>query len=293
MKPNTSRMYGVPVLVTGTILVVMLAAPSAQRGRRGGADANQGVPTATNTILEHPDVYYGKQVTISAGVAQVLSKTAFLIDQWKAVGPQEVAPIGKPILVIAPYLTASLSQKSYLMVRGELVKLDPAAIARVAADYKLDLAPEIGAHYQGLPVLVATSVINSTSVELARKPLPPPSPEEVSLDAAMKTIAPAFAALRTAVQDSKADVITENVAKLKPAFIRAETVWDDLGVSSAAELAREAQARTASIEGAAAVGNWDAVKASAGALNQLCTNCHGVYRERLEDGSFRIKPGLF
>jgi hypothetical protein len=295
MNPNTARarIHGAPVLVAGTILMVMLATPSAQRGRNRGADVNQGIPVATNAILQNPDAYYGKLVTISAGVEQALSKTVFLVDQRKAVGGSEVQAIGKPILVIAPYLTSLLDHKDYVLIRGEVVKLDPAAIARVAADYKLDLPSEVAAKYQGQPVLLTTSVINSTYTELARKPLPPPSAAEVSLDTAMKTIAPAFAALRTAVQESKADAITENVAKLKPAFTQAETIWDDLGVSSAAELARDAQAHSTSIQGAAAAGNWEAVKTSAVALNQLCTNCHGTYREREEDGTFRIKPGSF
>jgi hypothetical protein len=294
MSLNTARIYGVPVLVAGTILMVMFATPSAQRGRnRGGADVNQGMPVATNTILQNPEAYYGKLVTISAGVEEALSKTVFLVDQWKALGTGEVKAIGKPILVIAPYLTSLLDHRSYVLIRGEIVKLDPAAIARVAVDYKLDLPSEVAAKYQGQPVLLTTSVINSTYTELARKPLPPPSAAEVSLDTAMKTISPAFAALRTAVQESKANVITENVAKLKPAFTQAETIWDDLGLSPAAELSREAQEHAVSIERAAAAGNWDAVKTSAGALNQLCTNCHGTYREREEDGTFRIKPGSF
>jgi cytochrome c556 len=293
MKLKGSRTFTLPLALAGATLIAMSALPSAQRGRGGGGAAANGLPVATNTILEHPEEYYGKQVTISAGVEQVLSKTAFLIDQWKAVGPSEVKSIGKPILVIAPYLSASLTQRNYLMVRGQLVKFDPATMTQVAADYKLDLAPELRARYQGQPVLVATSVINSTYAELARKLIPPPSAAEVSLDAAMKAIAPAFAAMRTAAQDSKAADVTENVAKLTPAFTQAETIWDDLGLSPAAELAREARDDAASIERAAAAGNWDAVKTSAGALNQLCTTCHGTYREREEDGTFRIKPGLF
>ena len=166
-------------------------------------------------------------------------------------------------------------------------------MARVAADYTLDLARDVAAKYQGQPVLVATSVVNSTSVEIARKPLPPPSAEELSLSAAMKAINPAFAALRTAVEESKADGIAQSAAKLKPAFTQAEAIWDDLGQSAAAEWAREAQAHSTSIEGAAAAGNWEAVKTSAAALNQLCQTCHGAYRERLEDGTFRIKAGSF
>jgi hypothetical protein len=293
MTPHTSRIYVVPAAVAATMLCVMFAAPGAQRGRRAGGDANAGVPIATNTILENPDAYFGKAVTITAGVEQMLSKTAFLVDQRKAIGATEVKPIGKPILVIAPYLTATLDQKNYLLMRGEIVKFDPAAMVRIAADYKLDLAFEVAAKYQGQPVLVATSVINSTYAELARKPIPPPGAEELALMAAMKTINPAFAALRTAIQDSKADAVTQNVATLKPAFTQAETVWDDLGQSAPADWARDALAHTAAIEGAAAAGNWEAVKNSALALNQVCQTCHGVYRERLEDGTFRIKPGSF
>jgi cytochrome c556 len=293
VTPNTFRTYGAPVAIAGTILLVMCAAPDAQRGRRGGADANAGVPIATNTILDHPDAYYGRMVTISAGVEQILSKTAFLIDQRQAVGASEVKAIGKPILVIAPYLRSPLEQKRYLLLRGEIVRLDPAAIAHVAAEYTLDLAPEVATRFRGQPVLLATSVIDSTYAELGRKPLPPPSAEEVSLGAAMKTIGPAFAAVRIAAEDRKADVVAENAAKLKPSFTQAETSWDDLGQSAPAEWAREALAHSVSIEAAAAAGNWDAVKASAAALNQLCQNCHGIYRERQEDGTFRIKPGSF
>jgi hypothetical protein len=299
-RPSISR--GVHVLwdikggtpwLAGALLVAMIAAPSAQRGRRGGADANTGLPIATNTILQNPDAYYGKPVTISAAVDQMLSKTTFLIDQRRAAGAAEVKAIGKPILVIAPYLTSRLEQNNYLLIRGEIIKFDPLAIAKVAADYTLDLALDTVAKYQGQPVLVATSVVNSKYAELARKPLPPPSAEEVSLSVAMKGINPVFAALRAAVEESKAEGVAENAAKLKPAFTQAETIWDDLGQSAAAEWAREARAHSEAMEGAAAAGNWDAVKTSAGALNQLCQTCHGAYRERLEDGTFRIKAGSF
>lgn len=293
MTPKPSRIYGAPMVVAGAMVLVMFAAPSAQRGRRGGADANAGAPVATNTILENPDAYFGKPVTITAGVEQMLSKTAFLVDQRRANGASGVKAIGSPILVIAPYLTAALDRKNYLLMRGEIVKLDPAAMVRLAADYKLDLAFEVAAKYQGQPVLVATSVVNSTYAELARKPYPPPGAEELKLVAAMKTINPAFAALRAAVQESKPAGVTENLAALKPAFTQAETIWDDLGQSAAADWVRDAIAHSASIERAAATGNWEAAKASAGALNTVCQNCHGVYRDRLDDGTFRIRAGSF
>jgi len=52
------------------------------------------------------------------------------------------------------------------------------------------------------------------------------TPEEVALSKAMKVISPASAALRTAAQQSKPDVIATNVAALAPAFAQAETIWD-------------------------------------------------------------------
>ena len=171
---------GVCLVAAGTILTMTMAAPSAQRRRAD--NASEGMPVATNVIVQNPDAYYGKLVTVSAGVDQILSKTAFVIDQRKAVGATEVKAIGTPILVIAPYLTGPLDQKTYLLVRGQIVKFDPAAVARVEPAYRIDFAPEVGAKFQGQPVLVATSVVNAAFTELAKKPLPPPGPEEVVVE---------------------------------------------------------------------------------------------------------------
>ena len=172
MKPNISRTYGALVVVVGMMLIVMTALPGAQRRRRPGPEA--GLPIATNAILQNPEAYYGKTVTMSAGVEQILSKTAFVIDQRRAVGAKEASAIGKPILVIAPYLTGALDQKQYLLMRGQIVKFDTEAIAKLSAEYNLDLVADLGVKYEGQPVLVAMSVINSRYVELAGKP-PEPS----------------------------------------------------------------------------------------------------------------------
>ena len=173
MRTSCVRNYGVSLVVAGTMLIVTMAAPRAQRGAN---NASFGTPVATNTVLANPDAYYGKAISMSAGVEQILSKTAFLIDQRRVVSASETTALGAPILVIAPYLTGPLAARTYLLIRGEIVKFDPAAIAGVAAGYTIDLAPEVGAKYAGQPVLVATSVIDSTYAERGRKPLVPPSP---------------------------------------------------------------------------------------------------------------------
>jgi cytochrome c556 len=282
------------VAVAGLLCVVLSAGVSAQRGRRGGGgNANAGLPVATNAILRNPTAYYGKQITVSAGVDRMLTKTAFLVDQWKMTGPKEVRPIGMPVLVIAPYLTNALDQRNYLIVRGELLRFDTAALARVASEYKLDLGPELWEEFQGQPILLAASVLNSTYTELSKKPILPPTANELALSEAMKTINPAFAALKTAVEGSNAGDVARNVAQLKPAFSRTEKIWDDVGQSSAGQWARDAQEFIGSIEHDAAGGDWDHVKFAAGKLNALCGSCHTTFRDRADDGTFRMKAGTF
>jgi hypothetical protein len=281
------------VTVVGILCVVLSAGLSAQRGRRGGGNANAGLPVATNAILRNPTAYYGKQITVSAGVDRMLTKTAFLVDQWKMTGPKEVQPIGQPVLVIAPYLTNALDHRNYLIVRGELLKFDTAALARVASEYRVDLGPELWEKFQGQPLLLAASVLNSTYTELSKKPVLPPTANELALSEAMKAINPAFAALKAAVDGVNAGDVARNAAQLKPAFAQTEKIWDDVGQSSAGQWARDAQDFVASIEHDAAKGDWDHVKFAAGKLNALCGSCHAAFRDRADDGTFRMKAGAF
>ena len=288
MTSTRSSAIGISLVASAAIVFVLTAGVDAQR-RRGNDNSTFGAPVATNTIVDAPDQYFGKVVTITAGVERMTSKTTFLMDQQKVAGPKEVKAVGKPILVIAPYLTSSLDQKKYFLVRGQVVKFEPSAVAKLAPGYVLDLLQDVGAKYMGQPVLVASSVLNSTYVELAKKPIPPPTQTDVALTAAMKTISPAFNALRTAAQDSKADIVKTNLAEIGPAFAQAESVLGSLRHAAVAH-ARDARTQVASIETALAAGNWDAVKSSAAALNQTCQSCHTAFRERQDDGTYRIKP---
>ena len=44
---------------------------------------SRGDPVATNVILQNPEAFYGKLITVSAGVEERLSMTAFVVDQPK------------------------------------------------------------------------------------------------------------------------------------------------------------------------------------------------------------------
>ena len=157
------------IAAVGVLGVALSVAASAQK-----TDAVVGVPVTTNAILQNADAYYGTVVTISAGVEAVLSKTAFVVDQRRAVRANEVKALGKPVLVIAPSLQGTVMPNKYVIVRGEIVKFAEESLVKAAAGYTLDLGPDVVQKYRGQPVLVADSVIDSMYAELA-KPTPPPS----------------------------------------------------------------------------------------------------------------------
>jgi hypothetical protein len=287
---NAARMNCAIALTSIAMLTVALAKPGAQRGGRGGGgNANEGVPVATETILAHPDLYYGRPVTVSAGVEQMLTTTAFVVDQRKATGEKGVTAIGKPILVLAPYLTTPLDQQNYILIHGSVVNFDAALIAKIATDYKLTLPGEIRAKYAGEPVLLATSIRTSTFAEVAKKPIPAPTPQELTADAVMKVIGPASTALQAAVQASTLDVVIENATKLQAAFAQTAPVWTDLHQRSAALWAEEAREDAVAVQSAAAAGDLEKVKKTAATLGLTCGTCHSMFREREDDGTYRIK----
>ena len=264
-------------------------------GERGAPPAGQPaappakplIPVATNTVNTNPDAYYGQGVTITAAVDQVLSKSAFAVDQRRVAGAP--AP-SKPtdVLVLVPNLQSPVDPKSYVTVMGELVKFDPAEVAKKAKDYKIDLPPDAIAKYTGRPALIATSVITDKFVDLAKRLPPPMTAEEETLSKVMKPLPPALAALRTAVDGSKTEDANKNAAVLKQGFTDIEAFWKPKK-PDATQWAHDARVKVEGIQAAITAGKWDEAKAAVPAVQQACGTCHNAYRERFDDGSFRIK----
>jgi len=70
-------------------------------------------------------------VTITAAVDRILSKSAFSVDQ-RRVGGVAAPPKPTDVLVLVPTLQSPVDLKSYVTVMGELVRFDPAEIAKKA-----------------------------------------------------------------------------------------------------------------------------------------------------------------
>ena len=254
----------------------------AAQGPPPNAPAKPLVPVAASTLIADPSPYFGQVVTIYAPVEQRLSAAAFSLDQDKT------KPSERDLLVLTRTLHGAVEPNAYVTVVGEVVAFDP---AKIPADYLLDLPTDAIAKHRGRAAVLATSVITAAVVDLAKRPPAPMTPEEEAYDKIMKRVGPAFNALRQGVTASNADAIKQQIATLKPAFADAEAFWKKRGAADALQWSQEAIKHAAALEAASAAAKWDDVKAATSSLMETCQNCHGKYRERLDDGSFRIRSG--
>jgi cytochrome c556 len=221
-------------------------------------------------------------------VQSVLSKSAFSVAQ-KSFGDAAKTKGSPDVLILAPKLQAPVTANAYLTVFGEVVKFDPAEIAKKAKDYTLDLPADVIEKYRGKPALIASAVINEAFLDLTWRMPPPATPDEDALSKLMKKVQPAFGALRGSIDGSNVDVTRQNAAVLKQAFTEIEAIWKSRGKTEPMQWAADARKNAEAIETAAATGKWDAAKTAAGPLGQSCGQCHTAYRERFDDGSYRIK----
>ena len=300
-------------LAVAFVVSVAVAGAQAQRGQRGappdGAQGGRGgrggegapaakpyVPTSAASLARNPDALIGENVTMTASVEQILSKSAFLIVQHQATGAtvSPKAPSGtgnapRDVLVLAPILNAPVEQDKYVTVGGEVMRFDPAQIAKKVKNYQLDLTPDVAEKYKGRPVVIAKVVVNGSMVDLAMRLPPPYTADEKALDDTMKKVGPASAALRTSVDASKMENTADNIATLKKAFTDTETFWKSKSVADAAKKALDARVLVESIDREISSGAWDDAKKNVAQLTQACGGCHTPYRERFDDGSFRAK----
>jgi uncharacterized protein YdeI (BOF family) len=276
--------------MAGAVMVVAVSALAASIGIRAqqpqapaGPAARPMVPMAASSIVLNPDAHYGENVSLTGAVEQALTKTTFSVDQDKTKST------GKELLIIAPWLNATVTPNTYITVVGEVVKFDPAEIAKKVKDYTLDLPADLVAKYTGKPAVIATSVITAELAEIGKRLPPPLTPAEEAFDKVMKSVSAANTALRKGIDDSSLELTKQQTTILKKNFMEAQLFFKNRGTADATGWAQDAYKYVDAIETAAVAGKWEDVKTSATSLAGMCSTCHAQHRERLDDGTYRIK----
>ncbi|HYN09313.1 MAG TPA: hypothetical protein VES67_18160 [Vicinamibacterales bacterium] len=288
-RPREPR-QSMAVAVAGAALAAALVASIGARAQQAPAQApamppaaRPLVPMAAASIALAPDSHYGENVALTGAVDQSLSKTAFSVDQ------DRTKSTGKDVLIIAPYLNAAVTLNTYVTVVGEVIKFDPAEVAKKVKDYTLDLPPDVVAKYTGRPAVIATSVITAELAEIGKRLPPPLTAAEEAYDKVMKSVSGANTALRKGIEESSAELTKQQAAILKKGFMEAQLFFKTRGTTDAMGWAQDAYKFVDAIDQAATAGKWEEVKTAATSLAGMCTTCHTAHRERLDDGTFRVK----
>jgi hypothetical protein len=208
-------------------------------------------------------------VAITGPVQEVLSRTVFSM----------AGPNGQQVTVFAPGLQRAVERSALVTALG---RRSPAGDTRVPPG-------EVRAWSGSRPIVTATSVLAGDLVDLTKRLPPPATAEEEALDGIMKQIAPAFTALRAAVDGSNADEARQRAVVLQQAFADVESFWAKQSRADAVGWARTARGQSASIARAAAANEWTSARSATDVLGQQCQACHAMYRDAFDDGLFRIK----
>ena len=263
--------------------VFSLTALSGQGQPPAGTPPKPLVPVAASSVAANPEPYIGEYVTLTGAVEANLSKTSFSVDQDKTKST------GKDVLVLAPNLQKPADANGYVTVIGQLIKFDPAEVEKNLKGYTVDLPADMQEKFKGKPVVLATAVINTAGIDIAKKPIPPMTADELALQKIMTKLPPAQAALRKAMDGKDLNLVKEQATVLKTAFTETEAFWKAKGNTEAMTIAGEAKKHADAILINLGLGSLEAAKTSLTPLGATCGNCHGKFRERMDDGTFRIK----
>jgi hypothetical protein len=91
---------------------------------------------------------------MTATVDQVLSPTAFSVLE------ERTKNTGQDLLILAPTLQGPVDRNANVTVFGEVVKFDPAEVARKAKASTIDLPAELVTKYRGRSAVITTAVLN-------------------------------------------------------------------------------------------------------------------------------------
>jgi cytochrome c556 len=110
------------------------------------------------------------------------------------------------------------------------------------------------------------------------------------LDKLMKEIGSTVGSTRKAIDGQNAELAKTGAAKMATLFTDVQAFWKARNVEEAANLAGDAMKHAKAVEGAVDAKDFTKAAEHAKSLQGTCASCHGKFRDKGPDGSYRIKP---
>ena len=108
----------------------------------------------------------------------------------------------------------------------------------------------------------------------------------------MRDIGSTRGSLQRNIEAGNGEAAAADAMKLEGFFKEVVPMYERMNLGPAVEMANKAAADAHSAGEAAKAGNMDAAMEAHGNIVGACRGCHGQYREKAPDGSYRLKrPG--
>lgn len=113
--------------------------------------------------------------------------------------------------------------------------------------------------------------------------------DEHELTGTMKTAAASSGALRKSVAAKDEAATVENAEKLEGAFKAAQSHFEEHHMDDGVNFAKTGHQAAMDVAAAAKAGDWDKAAAEMKTVGAQCQGCHAAHREKLPDGTFKMK----
>lgn len=113
--------------------------------------------------------------------------------------------------------------------------------------------------------------------------------DHAALRQAMKTAGANFGGLRKSIEAKDADATEQAAEKLAAAFPTVRAHFEEHKMQDGIDFATTAENASKSLAEAAKAGNWEQASADLKTIGGTCQGCHAAHREKLPDGSYKMK----
>ena len=106
---------------------------------------------------------------------------------------------------------------------------------------------------------------------------------------AMKMAGSTMGPLKKALDGGAMDGAAAGATKMESVFATVEKFWTERGTADAIQWSKDGGAAAKALSAAVGAKDADAAKAAFGKMAGTCKGCHEVHREKLADGTYKIK----
>ncbi len=111
-----------------------------------------------------------------------------------------------------------------------------------------------------------------------------------SLEDTMKQVGATMGKIKKGIDGKMLHEAAGDAEKMQALLKDSQAIFADMKMMDAVEMSKAAQSAAGDIVSAGHGGNAEAALAAFGKLGGTCKGCHDVHREKLSDGSYKLKP---